>query len=403
MFSKLLSYKKGYVRLKITGAFTERFINICMARRISVWDIEKTEKNVLFLSMYARDFLNIRPVAKKTRCKVKIISKHGLFVSAKKYKKRKLFFIGAVVFFLFLLVMSRFVWYIEIDGVEKNEHEALLMLLKEEGVSPGVLKSKIDQRQVKDKILLKRTDLSWIWVDLKGTKALVSVTKKTLPPEAVNRTDPCDIIAEKDGIILSVTSLSGNPTVKEGDSVFEGQVLISSVVPSEIILPRYTHAEGEVWARTWYSEEATFSPMVTSIKKTVNKKAYNTISIFGFDINLFFKKSAPFAQFEEEKKETPFILFGLDTGIKLKKTYLHELKNETKELNEEELLAYAENELFKKIEKKLSPSNKKIAHNITHIKNPDGSYKISLTAEYEEQIGKVSYIDNPLVPQEENL
>ena len=106
MLSKLLSYKKGYVRLKITGSFTERFINICMARKIKVWDIEKTEKNVLFLSMYARDFLNIRPVARKTRSRVKIISKHGIFVSAKKYKKRKLFFAGAALFFLFLLVFS---------------------------------------------------------------------------------------------------------------------------------------------------------------------------------------------------------------------------------------------------------------------------------------------------------
>ena len=126
MLLKFFRYIQGYVTLSLGGDFAERFINICMKRRIVVWNIKRVSQNAITLCMSRRDFLLIRPIAKKTKTKVKIISRHGFKAKMKKHRRRKLFLAGLLMFVTFMFIMSNFIWDIEINGLTYTSKDEML-------------------------------------------------------------------------------------------------------------------------------------------------------------------------------------------------------------------------------------------------------------------------------------
>jgi similar to stage IV sporulation protein len=95
---KLWNYCRGYVIIIVEGIFTEKFLNICARRQILLWDVREQKEHILTMRMGIKDFKKIRPVAKKSKCKVRLLNKEGLPFIINKYRKRKLFFAGAFIF-----------------------------------------------------------------------------------------------------------------------------------------------------------------------------------------------------------------------------------------------------------------------------------------------------------------
>ena len=62
----------------------------------------------------------IKP-AYRSKCKVKIIKKEGLYFKLKKVKKRKMFVLGAAMFAALIFFLNSFIWTIRIDGNEKRK------------------------------------------------------------------------------------------------------------------------------------------------------------------------------------------------------------------------------------------------------------------------------------------
>ena len=89
MIFRLWKYILGYVVIKIEGFFSEKFINISSKRQIKLWHIYRDDNGKLFAKISVKDFLKIRPVAFKSRCRIKIIKRVGLPFVIKKYRKRK--------------------------------------------------------------------------------------------------------------------------------------------------------------------------------------------------------------------------------------------------------------------------------------------------------------------------
>lgn len=387
MISKLIRFIRGYVTIKISAKFPERFINICMIRKIAIWDIKQISDSSLTLKMSRKDFLKIASAARKTKTKVKIVSKHGLYHIIRLRKKRKLFFFGMIIFFSFIFVMSNFIWSIEINGLTYTSEDSVRQSLKNNGLHIGTFKRNIDQLQLKNSVLLEQSDLSWIWVDIRGTRAIVNVSQRKLPPEISNNSSPCDIVASKDGIIKSYNATCGTTKIKVGDSVLAGQTLISGTMTSEIIKPRIVKATGEVFARTWYTETATFSSHISPFYENGKKKTYHSINIFGGNINLFFKKNHGFETYNQYTTQTDVKFFGINSGIKITSHSFCQTESVQKTLSENELLEFAENELLNKISSKLSSKNELLNKNISFKKFSSDSYEITLTAEFCEQIG----------------
>lgn len=87
------------------------------------------------LTFGIKDFKMLKEIAKKTKCRLTINSKKGMPFLLNRYRKRKIFFglIGLIVCLLF--VESRFVWNIQIEGIDRISEEEILADLSNQGLS----------------------------------------------------------------------------------------------------------------------------------------------------------------------------------------------------------------------------------------------------------------------------
>lgn len=86
----IFGYIMGYLKIIVEGYYIERFINICKNNKIAIWNLKR--KNVkLSLKLRIRDFKEICKIAKKTKCKVKIVEKKAYHLLCKNTKREKYF------------------------------------------------------------------------------------------------------------------------------------------------------------------------------------------------------------------------------------------------------------------------------------------------------------------------
>ena len=78
MKERILRYTGGYLKVRLTGPASERFLNLCMARGITLWDLSRPEGEALCFFVSIRDFRRIGPLVKKAGVHVKITGRFGL-------------------------------------------------------------------------------------------------------------------------------------------------------------------------------------------------------------------------------------------------------------------------------------------------------------------------------------
>jgi similar to stage IV sporulation protein len=210
VFFKIISYYlSGYAVITVEGYFIERFINICISKKSSI----------LFTNIGIKDFKRIREIAKKTKCRIKIQKKRGLPFLLHRYKKRKIFASFLMIILFIIVALSNFVWNIDIISESNIDKEELLNNLKECGLNIGILKSKVDTKEIINNIRLNRDDIAWIGIKVKGTNAIVEVVEADKKPEIIDENEYCNIVSEKDGIITKINVQNGTALVKVGDIV----------------------------------------------------------------------------------------------------------------------------------------------------------------------------------------
>ena len=111
----LFRYLKGFVRIRVLGYSPERFLNLCKARRIVLWDLQNVG-NEYEMNLSIRDFRKIRPLVKKARAHVTVTERHGLPFFLHRNRKRKMFPVGMLACCMLLYVLSLFIWDIRIEG-----------------------------------------------------------------------------------------------------------------------------------------------------------------------------------------------------------------------------------------------------------------------------------------------
>ena len=252
----VVNYIRGYVTITIEGFFIEKFLNICAKRKFKIWDTER-DKQKASLNIGIKAFKNLRQIAKKTICRVKIKRRVGMPFLLKKYNTRKFFFTSTVVCFAVFYILSLFIWRVEVLGNEKVDKGEIFKNLKELGVEKGILKYKVDAKNVANSLMLRTNIFSWINIIIKGNVLRVYVCERTFSIPIIPKDEPCDIVAVKDGLITSLLVKSGDEKVKVGDTVREGQILITGEIVSakEGVPKRFVHSNGSVKARTWYMRE----------------------------------------------------------------------------------------------------------------------------------------------------
>ena len=351
MFIKLLvRLLLGYVRIEVEGYYIERFINICTNNKILIWNLKREKGVILHLNIGIEDFYRAVPVAKKLKCRVKIEKKRGIPFIINKYRKRKAFIVSLIIIAILLYTSSLFVWNIEIQVEDNLKLDKIEEDVKEAGLETGMKKDKINIEEIVNKIRLKRDDISWIGISLKGTNAIVKVVKAKETPKIIDEKEFTNIVAKKAGTITQIIAQNGTAQVKVGDKVEKGQILIQGTMEGKYTGIRYVHSLGEVKAIVQYNKTVQIPLKEERNVETGNKETKYKINFNKFQIN-FYKTLSKFKIYDTIEEEKKFKIFSnLYLPISVTKITNKELENNIKQYTIEEATEKGTKQLEKQIE-----------------------------------------------------
>ena len=276
-------FLKGYVIIRAEGLCTARFLRRITSTGIPVSNVEKVGGASILFTIPAKRFFELRTLRKGLPLRIRIVRRGGLPFLGAKLKRRPVLWIGSILLFLTIAILSKRIWIIRIDETKRVDRDEIMELLAERGIRPGAsLKGPILITAAND-LSAQIHDAAWIGLDREGVMLHVNVVEAL--PESVKRTDrvPSDIIAEKDGVVTSIQVMRGQARVKVGDLVSAGDVLISGdvIYKDETV---HTAADGVVTAAVQYRAEIGLYDQVSECCETEATESVRALRIWDFEI-----------------------------------------------------------------------------------------------------------------------
>jgi len=384
----LWNYIRGYVIIIVTGRSIERFINICSKRQILLWDIVRTDTASAEMKASIRGFRLMRPAAKKSGCRVHIKKRCGLPFFLYRFKRRKGFKVGLVIFSALLMLSVSIIWDIEIIGCKPEIIPEIMSVLNADNIGRGSFKLKLDPKVIAKKIALNVDQIAWVGVEIKGVKLFITIKDSIEPPVLIKNNEAFNIVAERDGLVKKMEVYAGTPRIKEGETVKKGQVLVSGKLESKNpeFGTRDVHALGKIIARTWYEESMPVSTVYTQKLKT--GKTYKTV-YFKF-LDRRFKVTGgdlPFEMYEtitEEKMITGPFGLKLPIGLIVENSY--EIVEKQVELSLDEAIDVCIETAKENLHKRIPADCTVVDEMIKQYEGDNGTIYIQVIYECEEDI-----------------
>lgn len=386
IFKILFYYIIGYLNIEVEGVFVERFINICKSKNILLWNVKMKEGIKLYANIGIKDYKNIKEIVKKTNTKAKIRKKCGIPFVLNRYRKRKIFIAILFLFILSLIVVSNFVWNINITGNENVKTEEIKQELANQGLKIGAYKQNISTNDIINKIRLNRDDIAWIGITIKGTNAIVEIKESTKAPEIVNENEYCNIISDKEGIITKINVQNGTAKVKEGDIVKKGDILAYGYLEGKYTGIRYVHALAKVEAKVWYSKKEKVFLKQQIPTDTGNTETKYSLNFNNFRIN-FYKTLSKFENYDTISESRKLMLFSnFYLPIELIKTTNKEYVLKDITYTEEEITKITVSEMEEELKTEIQ-DEKNIVNEQVNTNKGDGYIEIEVIYEVLETIG----------------
>lgn len=255
---------RGKVEVRLTGREPERLIRLCGNSGIELRRLRKQGEREYYFTIWADEFVKLRPFLKKTHCRARITAKDGTPFYLKRQKKRWLFPVGLLLGTVCLFMVSQFIWKIDIEGNERYTDDTIYRFLETQNIAFGTLKSSVFAAGLEEAIRDQFPEITWVSVQLSGTKMTVNVKEDDQPKVAESDKTPCHVISTQNGVITSIVVRSGETEVKQGDPITAGQILIFGEVNlkddgGNITDTKVVHADGEVYAKVTYRYSDCFS------------------------------------------------------------------------------------------------------------------------------------------------
>ena len=413
--TKFWSYIVGYVTLLVEGDSLEKLVNMAVGRGIYLWDIVWLDRRRIQLKVRISGIRALRHIARRSRSRFHIQNREGLPFTAAQLRRRQMLVLGAAACLLGLYLMSSFIWFVEIEGSKKVPKAEILKSAEIAGLQMGTYKSKVNTDQISRLILTDLPQLSWVGVEVTGTKAIIRVAEKTIKPPRDNA--PAHIIATKSGLIKELLVLTGMPVIQEGDTVNAGEILISGIVEPPVKEPeenpdqveqqpleppqtRYVRAQGIVRARVWYEGYGESAIVTAGSSKTGRQLRTISMKIMDKEIILKGERKTPFKTFERVRtvKRMPYWR-NIRIPVEIITTVNYETRDFRENLGYRKALTAATDTARSQVRKQLPKEAKVLNETSEEIATNDKNLvRVKILTETLEDIGVVKDIPKDQLP-----
>ena len=276
-----------------------------------------------------------------------VVSKEGAYFYFKRYAKRYGIAIGAVMCAILIYFLSNITLKVRIVGASDEQTEQEIRdLVAQEGVKPGAYIPDLDFLVIGSKLVELSDDVAWASIGHSGPVVTVNVSMMTNRVETDEKRMPCNIVAARDGVIVSATVPVGEFCSLVGTAVKKGDLLVSGIVENKNGIAYYYHSIASVIAE--YETEVEFSqPLYETVLSDGDKTTEKYLMLFELDIPLSFSHNTN-KSYDVKVSESHVKLFGITLPIGIKtaeytekiKSIMKYTEGEAKELLNSRLANY---------------------------------------------------------------
>ncbi|MBE6778761.1 MAG: hypothetical protein E7541_05175 [Ruminococcaceae bacterium] len=246
--SGLFRWFLGWVQVETEGGYPERLLNEVARRQLSVWGVRRRDEWTRF-NCLCRDYRYLRRPARRACVRMRVRHKRGLPFLLHRYRHRKGLLVGAALYLAVLLLLSPRIWVIQVEGCTEQEMAAVLTRAEAVGVRVGAPMDSVNIKELEINGTDDLPGLSFMTVNPSGCVARIQVARRKPTPQVLDLSTPSNMVAVRDGVVLSQRVVSGESRVMVGEAVRAGTILIGGCVETERGEQRF-RSYGEVYAET---------------------------------------------------------------------------------------------------------------------------------------------------------
>lgn len=256
-------------------------------------------------------------------------SRKGLYYFVSRYLKRYGIAIGILLFVIFGFLLSNTVLKIRVIGAQTPEFEQIVReTVAAAGIKPGKFIPSIDFADVELTLFKSSPYIAWTSIGHSGSVVTVNVSLATLKVNTDEGRIPCNILASRDGRIVSADVLAGEFTTLIGNAVRKGEMLVSGIVYNKNGGAYYYHSIAKIIAE--FDETVCFEQeLFDTVETTGETVTKSYLSFFDFDIPIP-SRGKPSQNAVITSSSTGLNFFGVSLPMSVKKVSYTEVITKNK-------------------------------------------------------------------------
>ena len=392
---KIINLLRGYIEWQITGASPEQLLNLCAQNRLPFWRLRWLDETCFTFRTALSDSKRVGGLAGKAMCETKVLARRGLGAAALSLVKRWGFLLGLALCLTAVAILSRFVLVVEVTGNEAVPDAIILSQLQRLGLKPGVYGPKLDRKELANRALVALPELSYMAVNIYGTRAEVLVRETVKMPDLLEEETPADIFAAADGIIVDIRTDAGQAMFRKGDIVAEGELLISGTL--DLQEPAggtvdlgclVVRATGSVRARTWRTLEESIPLTVSGKTYTGAEKTLYSLQILWDQMDFFENSSISYERYDKITCTRMLTVAGREMPLGLTTAVCREYTVSETPLDVEQAEERLKQVLLRRLDGLMDANDGIVLRSDMVTRMANGMLTVTLLAECEEEIGR---------------
>ncbi len=284
--NRILRYFLGKVELELVSAEPAAALTYYAAHHIRFQEPQATAPLTIHMTMDFRSWKRMEPLAQQRGDRCIVLNKTGFLVTLRRVRRRWPFFAALLLLLTAALYAPTRIWFVQVEGNTTVPGREILAAAEDCGVHFWARSKEIRSEKVKNQLLNLVPELEWAGVNFSGGIATVSVRERMTGEEVRDRSAITNVIAARDGVIISMSVLGGEAVCQVGQAVRAGELLVSGCIecPSHT---QYTHADAEIYALTQREVTAVYPAQWTKKAYTGKVNRSYSLLIGKKRINLF--------------------------------------------------------------------------------------------------------------------
>ena len=371
---------RAFAEIRIHGAQPWRLVDRCAREGIVLRDAREIDAFTLTARIPLRERERVEVLAGRCGCTLELVRESFVPRLQKKLRRRAGVLLALLLSAGALAISSLFVWDVEVvENDSTIPNEQIVRVLASHGVGFGSFWPAFRGERIRTKALLALPELSFLAVNVRGSRALVEARAAVPEPEIFDPRERQNVTAARSGVIASASAFSGELRTARGEAVTQGQILIEGTDSAP-------HAAGEIRAYTYYEITAA-APLTTTHKTAMGRPRHRFSLIFGKKRIFFYRNSRiPSAECDKITRVWNLSIKGLFTlPVRMEMQTIRPCQWQTQRVPLETLETEMQRALLAHLHSRLRPDSEVLAEHWSRSEN-DALCYVTLRAECLERI-----------------